>query len=60
MPKRSLHVLIDNLKTVYFPGDTITGRVQFDVDVALTVKSIVLKFVGWAHVHWTGDNKRRG
>ncbi|KAH3836787.1 arrestin domain-containing protein 3-like [Dreissena polymorpha] len=53
MPKRNLQILIDNQKTVYFPGDTITGRVQFDVDEPLKVRSIVLKFVGWANVHWT-------
>ncbi|KAH3783929.1 arrestin domain-containing protein 3-like [Dreissena polymorpha] len=53
MPKPSLQIMIDDEKMAYFPGDTITGRVQFVVDVALTVKSIVVKFVGWARVYWT-------
>ncbi|PSN50628.1 Arrestin domain-containing protein 17 [Blattella germanica] len=50
----SLELIFDNPQRTFFSGQTLTGRLMVRTDAPKNLRSIVIKFKGEAHVHWTG------
>lgn len=56
---KKLDVIFQENRTIYAPGDEVTGNVQVVLEDKLNVKGIRICFVGKAHVQWTEGGKYR-
>ena len=56
MPERGLRdfsIDFDSPQLVYYPGQTINGHVQLDIDQTVDVESLIVTFLGKASTHWS-------
>jgi hypothetical protein len=47
-----LNVSLTRPNAVYIAGETIEGKLTFDVSERLKINSIKLNYKGYAYVHW--------
>lgn len=56
----SIKIYIDNQAAVYFPGQTIVGRVEVSAHQSISTRGVAIKFTGQGNTRWrTGSQKNR-
>ncbi|XP_076033484.1 arrestin domain-containing protein 3-like [Oratosquilla oratoria] len=53
----NINVILDHPDFVYFPGQTITGRIQLTNTSPKNCRGVKVKFKGYSKVHWTESEK---
>lgn len=62
MGKEIFQIILDNQSGVFYPGQSVSGRVELQVKDDLKVTAIYITFKGYANVHWSesqGSGKNR-
>ena len=53
MGLKDLQIIIQKPTNTYFPGETVSGQLQINLDDTKKFQQIKISLVGEAHVHWT-------
>nr|XP_039254095.1 arrestin domain-containing protein 17-like isoform X2 [Styela clava] len=57
---KQFKLILNDEKTVYFPGNMISGQLVIELDNPMKMEAIAIKFIGQAYVHWTGQQSSGG
>ncbi|XP_063830293.1 arrestin domain-containing protein 3-like [Ostrinia nubilalis] len=52
-------IMLDSPTGAYYSGQTVNGRVIFELTKVKTIRGIFVKFHGFCSVHWTTQKSRR-
>ncbi|KAJ0174950.1 hypothetical protein K1T71_009091 [Dendrolimus kikuchii] len=52
-------IVLDSPNGAYYPGQTVRGKLEFDLEKVKKFRGIYIELKGWCKVHWTTTRSRR-